>query len=400
MNWRLAFFLLCHAGALLADNPFKVVGYLPAGRFNMLDELAFQRLTHVNLAFVNPDNAGNLGCEGADIDPVVAKAHQHGCQVFMSLGGGYLTPEAEAAWGVETLPANRPAFIAKLVQYVQQHDLDGVDVDLEWQYVHDWYSPFILELKAALVPLNVSLTAALPGSWRYPEISPAALAAFDWVNMMAYDLTGPWAPGNPGQHSPYDWAASCIPYWTAQGVAAEKLTLGVPFYGYDFGQSPVGDFTYGEIVAEDPANALLDASGMRYWNGIPTIQAKTQLALDEIAGVMIWEIGGDAFGADSVYSLLKVIDDMVSENALGAPEANVGRLDVYPNPSRGSLYVRSPGGMRGLVRVFDLRGVPVLEKNDPGSEVLELDVSALPPGPYVLCVASANDVQRVKFIRY
>lgn len=400
MNWRLSLLLLCAAQAVLADNPFKVVGYLPAGRFDMIDELAFHRLTHVNLAFVNPDNSGNLSCEGADVGPVVAKAHQYGCQVFMSLGGGYLTPEAESAWAIETLPANRPAFIAKLVQYVQQHDLDGVDVDLEWQYVHDWYSPFILELKAALAPLNVSLTAALPGSYRYPEISPAALAAFDWVNMMAYDLTGPWAPANPGQHSPYDWAASCIPYWVAQGVSADKLTLGVPFYGYDFGQSPVGAFTYGEIVGEDPANAMLDMSGMRFWNGIPTIQAKTQLALDQLAGVMIWEIGGDAFGADSVYSLLKVIDEIAGEAALSATQAGVPRLEVYPNPVQGSLFVRSSEGMPGLARVYDLRGELLLEKNDPGSEVLELDVSALPPGPYLLCVATDNAVQRVKFIRF
>lgn len=184
------------------SQDFKVIGYLPTYRFSWLNDIEFERLTHVNISFANPDSLGNLSCEGVNIDPAIAKAHQSGCKVFISLAGGYLTPEWDAAWNNLALPANRPAFIQKIVQYVLAHDLDGVDLDLEWQYVQDWYSPFVLDLKAALNAQGLPLSVALPGSYRYPKITNAALAAFDWVNMMIYDLRGPWDPSNPGNIPP------------------------------------------------------------------------------------------------------------------------------------------------------------------------------------------------------
>jgi hypothetical protein len=80
--------------------------------------------------------------------------------------GGYLTPTHEANWNNLCLPANRPAFIQKIVQYVQANNLDGVDVDLEWQYVETWYSPFVLELKTALGPAQHSTHRC--SSWKLP----------------------------------------------------------------------------------------------------------------------------------------------------------------------------------------------------------------------------------------
>ncbi|MBK8568106.1 MAG: hypothetical protein IPN76_33555 [Saprospiraceae bacterium] len=87
--------------------------------------------------------------------------------------------------------AKLPAFVEKIVDFVQTNGFDGVDIDLEWQHVNDLYSPFILALKPALEAEGIPLTAALPGSYRYPQITAPALAAFDWVNLMIYDLTGP-----------------------------------------------------------------------------------------------------------------------------------------------------------------------------------------------------------------
>ncbi|MEO6039394.1 MAG: glycosyl hydrolase family 18 protein, partial [Saprospiraceae bacterium] len=211
-------FLLLFGLQTAFSQSFKVIGYLPTYRFSWLNDIEFGKLTHVNIAFANPDSLGNLSCGGVSITAAVNKAHQAGCQVYISLAGGYLDPAVDGYWNNLTLPANRAAFIQKIVQYVQAQNLDGVDVDLEWQYIQTWYSPFILELKAALTPLGKPLTVALPGSYRYPEITAAALSAFDWVNMMVYDLTGPWDPTNPGQHSPYPWAQQCIQYWKNQGV--------------------------------------------------------------------------------------------------------------------------------------------------------------------------------------
>lgn len=392
-------FLLLFSFQTAYSQSFKVIGYLPYYRFSWLNDIEFERLTHVNIAFANPDALGNLSVEGVDIAPAVSKAHQHGCKVFISLAGGYLTPTHEANWNNLALPANRPAFIQKIVQYVQANNLDGVDIDLEWQYVETWYSPFVLELKAALTPLGIPLTAALPGSYRYPQITASALAAYDWVNMMVYDLRGPWDPTNPGQHSPYDWAVDCIEYWQNQGVPAQKLTLGVPFYGYDFGVDPVVAFNYRGIVSQNPANAYLDNVGQKWWNGIPTIQAKTELALDEVAGIMIWEIGQDAFGANIEYSLLGAIDEVVDAASVGVAETAPLSLKVYPNPVRERLFFYFPETETCHVIIADVRGRLVLEQFVAGGESTELNVQDFPAGMYCISAYSESGVRTGKFVK-
>lgn len=378
-------------------QPFKVIGYLPTYRFSWLNDIEFNRLTHVNIAFANPDSLGALSCEGVNIDPAIAKAHQGGCAVFISLAGGYLSPAAEDTWDYLNLPANRAAFVQKIVQYVQNHDLDGVDIDLEWQYVKDWYSPFILELKTALSAQGLPLTAALPGSYRYPKITNAALAAFDWVNMMIYDLRGPWDPSNPGQHSPYDWTVQCVQYWkNQQHVSGEKLTLGVPFYGYDFGASPVSSFNYRGIVNQDPANAYTDQSGQKFWNGIPTIQAKTNLALDEVGGIMIWEIGQDAFGANAQYSLLRAIDGVVDAASVSVSSADPSRLRIYPNPVHDRLNLDLNDEPVQRILICDLQGKIWL---DDTSEQHTLEINTLPAGFYLVSVHSGQNVRTGKFMK-
>jgi len=398
MRKTLPFLLLFTLSTSFAQS-FKVIGYLPYYRFSWVNDIEFERLTHVNIAFANPDAAGNLSVEGANIAPAVTKAHQAGCKVFISLAGGYLTPTHEANWNNLCLPANRPAFIQKIVQYVQANNLDGIDIDLEWQYVETWYSPFVLELKTALEPLGIPLTAALPGNYRYPQITASALAAYDWINMMVYDLRGPWDPSNPGQHSPFNWAEDCIDYWQNQGVSSQKLTLGVPFYGYDFGVDPVAAFNYRGIVSQDPAHALLDNVGEKWWNGIPTIKDKTELALDNVAGIMIWEIGQDAFGANIQYSLLRAIDEVVDAATVGISNVNLRTLQVFPNPVRERLSIQISEASDYRVVITDMQGKVVLENSFAGNEMPELNVREVSAGMYVISVYSETGVRTGKFLK-
>jgi GH18 family chitinase len=41
------------------DTTFKVVGYISSWSFDRIDELEIEKLTYLNLAFANPDKAGN-----------------------------------------------------------------------------------------------------------------------------------------------------------------------------------------------------------------------------------------------------------------------------------------------------------------------------------------------------
>jgi chitinase len=378
---------------LWSQNPL-VVGYLPYYRFELAGKIDYAKLTHLNLAFLNPDTLGNLSIGDKDITPIVslAKSIHPEIRVFISIAGGHITPEWQAAYDKFLRPEYRSEFIALLMNYLSENELDGIDVDLEWGSVNEFYSPFVLELADSVRARDLQLSAALPATYRYPQLSPQALDAFDLVHIMAYDLTGPWAPDRPGPHSPLSLGPESIGYWLGQGARAEQLTLGLPFYGYDFGRRPdVGSFTFASMVAENTAYARLDQVGERYYNGIPTIQLKTWGALQEVAGVMIWELGQDAFEPHRAYSLLDAVDGVVSGNTIpvtALPPATLAQEEApvwYPNPFGDELWLHSgAAGTATTVRIADLQGRVVFEKTlnltDAGTRI---EFPALAEGVYV-----------------
>lgn len=285
----------------------RVVGYLSSDNFGKINAIQFCKLTHLNISFANPDQQGNLIFNG-NIKTVVdyAKSVNPDIKICISVAGGVITPEQATNWSfLIDKSENRPAFIEKIMAFVDEHHLDGVDVDLEWDAVTSGYSGFVLELRKKLTEQNKLMTAALPNNSRFENITQQALNSFDFLNIMSYDATGPWAPNNPGQHSSYENAKTGIDFWNKlQHVPKEKLTLGVPFYGYNFTFKEVTSATYAQIVAIGSQFAEQDQIGKIFYNGRPTIEKKTAYASEYTGGIMIWELAQDSFDQ---YSLLEVI---------------------------------------------------------------------------------------------
>jgi len=285
----------------------RVVGYLSSDNFDKMNLIQFCKLTHLNLAFANPDKNGNLNFSG-DIDVLVAyvKSINPNIKISISLAGGVLSEEVASNWKfLIDNPKNRPNLIQNIINFTALHKLDGVDVDLEWDAVTIGYSGFVLELRKELTAKNKLLTAALPNNFRFENISKDALDAFDFLNIMSYDSTGPWTPDNPGQHSSFENAKVGIDFWhNLQNVPSEKLTLGVPFYGYNFTYKEVTSSTYAQIVATNAQFSDQDEVGKIYYNGMLTIAQKVEFASQNTGGIMIWEIAQDSFDK---YSLLDVI---------------------------------------------------------------------------------------------
>jgi hypothetical protein len=317
MQYRLMFSFLFVLLFIFSAQGQKVVGYLQYGRGYMLDEVQFDKLTHVCIAFANPDERGRLQTGGVELAPIVKRARSSNAKVLISIAGGALEPEWAAAWKTYLQPWNRQYFVNEIMRYVRQNQLDGVDVDLEWKHVDENYSAFVLALGRALHAEGKLITAALPGKKRYKHITDEALEMLDFINIMAYDLTGPWAPAQSGPHSPYTFAKSCLKYWKAQGVESSKLVLGLPFYGWDFtNRERIRSVNYGVIVERNPAFAHLDQVGHLYFNGLITITAKTELALKDAGGVMLWELGRDAFNE---YSLLEAVSRVMRGDTIAIP---------------------------------------------------------------------------------
>lgn len=390
----LCFVLWCTA----VSAQFKAIGYLPYYQFNRIDQIELSKLTHLNIAFANPDMDGNLSVGGRDIQPIVDAAHAVSLEVFLSLAGGALTSEWEQAWEHLLLPQNKSAFIHKIINYCLDYDLQGIDVDLEWSHVDEYYSPFVLELRDSATYHGLTLTAALPGTYRFPDISAAALAAFDWINMMVYDLRGPWNPSDAGPHSPVSFAYSSINYWDGQGVETDRLTLGVPFYGYDFSNpSNVHALTYRAIVNSNSQNAYRDQVGDIFYNGIPTIEEKTEIALDQLSGIMIWELGQDHY---SEYSLLKHISDKIVEVVSVAESIRAETIDIYPNPVTSTLIVEHTNNVDiASVDLHDTNGRQVMATKRPNGSIIELDLSSISAGVYLLKVTSDHEVHMKRIIK-
>ena len=291
---------------MTVDKSARVVGYLPSYRFDSNEKIDYCKLTHLNLAFANPGSNGKLIINDFSGVVVRARNENNNIKIYISIGGGYLTDEQASIWSNSIdIKDNRPIIINEIVNFVVDNSLDGVDVDLEWQYVTSGYSNFVIELKSALSAKGKGMTAALPGTTKFDNITQEALQTFDFINIMAYDFTGPWNPTASGQHSSYNNAVESINFWKNTGVSQSKLTLGVPFYGYDFSNSSnVTSFTFGQMVSTNNSYSEIDNVDMKFYNGRPTIKSKVKLASEQVSGIMIWELGQDSF---SDYSLLKTI---------------------------------------------------------------------------------------------
>jgi GH18 family chitinase len=263
--------------------------------------IAYDKLTHINYAFVLPRPDGSIRdvSNPWKLKKIVETANQHQVRVLISVGGWGLDKEFEA---IAADPAIRAVFVQNLVDYAAKYGLAGVDID--WEYpvagLSDGnYLALMRELRAAL-PADVLLTTAVAAYGENANGIPAeAFDALDLVNLMVYDLSGQ-------AHATLEMAEQSLDYWQGRGLSAEKTVLGVPFY------SRPGEVPYRKMVQADPAAAQLDVfefSGtLQYYNGIPTMQAKTELALRRASGIMFWALSQDT---TDEYSLLTAIDQTV-----------------------------------------------------------------------------------------
>jgi len=289
---------------------FRVVGYIPrgadlSGASGMPD---LGKITHLNIAFMNPDSTGVFPVDES-VNTLTGLAHAKGVAVLLSIGGGsppgYLKNLLSGS--------HQAALIQALVTLAVQYNCDGIDVDLEGDFIDSNYEGFVKNLAVALRAKKKLMTAAIATAYAN-SYTDAALAQFDFVNVMSYDKTGPWAPANPGPHAPYSMAVDDLAYWGGtRGIPKAKMTLGLPFYGYGFGVNAPESMSYQDIINKYPASWDADqltvpGGGIIYYNGFTTIQNKTDLALKNAGGVMIWQLLQDAAGE---RSLLKAINNSI-----------------------------------------------------------------------------------------
>ena len=283
----------------------RVVGYIHNwGRNPDLGKINFKKITHLNVAFVNPDSAGNLKVPYG-IDTIVRTARRNNVKVLASIGGGSQNPYYASLLS----DSRREEFLDKLVQFADDYQFDGIDVDLENDAIDSNYGKVITYLGKRL-KLNKKLLTAALATWNASKIGDSTLKHFDFINIMSYDQTGPWRPDRPGQHSSYEKAVEDLQYWRVQRrLPKEKVNLGVPFYGHAFGTQFGESMWYRDIIATFSNVQAVDSvrppsGGIIYYNGISTIKRKVQVARKEAGGIMIWQLLQDAEGEQSLLNAI------------------------------------------------------------------------------------------------
>jgi GH18 family chitinase len=279
----------------------RIVGYFPSWQGNVVD-IQYQYLTHINYSFVLPKPSGALEpiskANENELMQLVTLAHGQAVKVGIAVGG-WNDGDDSAFVALAADAEKRARFVKAMVDFVERYQLDGVDMDWEYPSSADQaehYVQLMQELRAALdaLPRAQFLTAAVvaQGDWNGQYIREAVFNEIDFLNIMAYDEYGAVS------HSSMDYARTSLEYWAKRGLPRAKAVLGLPFYARPSWLS------YQHYVSVDAANACVDSVAGSYYNGLPTMRAKAQLAEAEACGVMVWELSQDTFDQTSLLKSL------------------------------------------------------------------------------------------------
>ena len=279
----------------------RFVGYLP--HYRQVPPQLPNNLTHAIYAFVLPRPDGTLESlpVAENFSLFKRRAISIGAKVGILVGGWNGGDDS----AFETLAASlttRTQFVTSVIALLRLHDIDGVDLDWEFPSSIESgknFSLLVNQLAKALKKHDKFFSIAVPALGQHARyFSIDALSKADFINVMAYD-------SGRIHHSDMTFAKESLAYWDERKMPRAKVTLGIPFYSRPHPQS------YADLVKVDSQNAQRDDNGETYWNGIPTVQAKTQLALDRVGGILVWELGQDATGN---LSLGRAIDKAFEQN--------------------------------------------------------------------------------------
>lgn len=275
------------------EAPFNIIAYATEAITPEL--IPYNKLTHINYSFLIPNADGTFVrlTNGWKLKKIVELAHDQNVKVSIAVGGwGWDEQFEQMAASAES----RTVFVQNLKAFVEEYQLDGVDMD--WEYPDPGqsslnYLALMRELRAALPNAIISTAVISYGDDTGLGIPTESFELVDYINVMTYD-------GN--DHGTMQQFERGLQYWSARGVPKEKLIIGVPFYARP------GPLTYAKLIANDPAAAQTDTfdyfGTIQNYNGIPTIQKKTEIAMQQAGGIMFWELSHDVQGELSLVNAI------------------------------------------------------------------------------------------------
>lgn len=251
--------------ASLNFNHGLVIGYLGADSSWALknsDQVKLEeQLSHVsmiNYSFIRlgKDNNGNtiLAPSQQDIENIqLLRQLKPDLPIMIAVGG----------WGERDgfMPflgnnEQRTIFIKSVKDFLSEYRLDGIDVDWENELLASeqeiaGVASLLQDLHDTVGKYGYCVTNAVPGTEAYWTNYPHASlwqASVNWTTVMSYDHYGTFGPRTEHASSLYDVSRKndeAYPYPTTsgnravkhyyeQGLPAEKIILGLPFYCHSY----------------------------------------------------------------------------------------------------------------------------------------------------------------------
>ncbi len=286
-------------------------------------------VTHLNYAFGHV----NETFDGVRIDNperlrsiVALKKKAPALKVALSVGGWGSGRFSEMA--ADSI--KRAAFASDCARAVADFNLDGIDID--WEYPGssaagisrsdndtENFTLLMRDLRKA-IGNDKLLTMATAASAEYIDFR-ATLPYVDFVNIMTYDMAN--APKHhaalyPSENTPDLTCDSAVKAHIHAGVPADRLVMGMPFYGRGGTEMKGSDFK--DIIVPDGYEVKFDSIAvvpllynsariavLGFDNPV-SIAAKCQYVIDnDLHGAMYWDYDGD----DEAHSLGGTIASMI-----------------------------------------------------------------------------------------
>jgi chitinase len=241
--------LLANASSSVAQAGLWSTAYYPGYRQAYLPpaRIDFTAVSHVIHFSVMPQAGGGIsvanGLTPAYAADLVTHAHAAGSKALICVGGA----DSQAGFQAATTSANRAAFITNVVHFMTTYGYDGVDLDWEPLDAADaqQFTNLVTELRIALDQFTPRRLLTVATASR-PAWFAALQSQFDQINLMTYDMAGPWPGWVTWFNSPiYDGGfrfpstSGLVPSMNGMvdsfitaGIAPGKLGVGIPFYGY------------------------------------------------------------------------------------------------------------------------------------------------------------------------
>lgn len=343
-----------HAASSPAPTKQIIAYIFPKDRVIAPGEVAARKLTRINYAFANLQNGMIVEGFAHDAENFAVlnslKRDNPNLTVLVSVGGWTWSGNFS---DMALTRKSRNLFIESAVKFVQRYNLDGLDLD--WEYpgmagdnnrfrpedkqnytllLRELRKRFDREEKSAGRHLVTSIaTGASTDFLEHTEMAKVQRYV-DTINLMSYDYYVPVWDKTTGHHSPLFTnpadpkkisADRTVHEFESAGVPANKIVLGVPFYGKSWANVP--DMNHGlfQIGTEAPATYLpysslasLQNNGyVRYWDASASapflynkdvqifisyedpesLADKCKYVLDhKLAGIMFWEYSSDPSG--------------------------------------------------------------------------------------------------------